>query len=221
MLVNIFTSMSQPAFLLANESNHTLLLSLLDAMNAIFEHRFEENRRFVEVVVKSHKRFEALRDFTVDGALAEVDRMNMERKDAGEPTGVRSPRNASLDSARSPVSARSPSLGDVPENGAFAIGEDEDDEDESTPGASTPQSASASVEDAVPMQARSMSEKARGKQPIGQGNFSRSTSRNTSTTSLPALSTLQTSYSNSFGFTPTPDWVREEYEVNLIGRRLY
>lgn len=170
-----------------------------------------ENRRFVEVVLKSHKRFEALRDFTVEGALAELDRMTMEKKDAGELTGVGSPRNASIDSARSPVSARSTSLGDVPEHGAFAIGDDEDDEDESVAesnhGISTPMSASsAAVDDAVPMQTRSMSEKARGKQPVGQSHFSRTNSQNTSTTSLTALNTLQ--FSTSQPFIPTQSWVR-------------
>lgn len=41
MLLNIFTSLSQPSFLLANENNHLLLSSLLDAMNAILEHQYE------------------------------------------------------------------------------------------------------------------------------------------------------------------------------------
>ena len=41
MLLSLFVSMSQPSFLLANESNHLLLFSLLDAMNAILEHQCE------------------------------------------------------------------------------------------------------------------------------------------------------------------------------------
>ena len=181
-----------------------------------------ENRRFVEVIVKGQKRFEALRDFTVDGALEEVDRMTRERKDAGEPTGVRSPvRNASLDSARSPVSARSPPLRDVPEDSAFAIGDDEDDPDDDEGDVDedlTPMNASASAADAdgaVPLQSRSMSEKARGKQPINQTSFSRSASRNTSNTSLTTLTPLQTSHTSNTSqisttqqsFTPTPEWV--------------
>lgn len=157
--------------------------------------------------MKNRRRFEALRDFTVDGAMAEVDRMAKERKDAGESAGVRSPvRGTSIDSLRSPTSVRSPPLGNVPEDSTFAIGEDEDEDDEGTAGISTPQSASAStVEDAVPMQSRSMSEKARGKQPVGQTAFSRTTSRNTSNTSL---STLQASYTTqNAAFIPTDQWV--------------
>lgn len=41
MLLNIFVSMSSPSFLLANESNHVLLFSLLDAINALLDHQQE------------------------------------------------------------------------------------------------------------------------------------------------------------------------------------
>ena len=176
-----------------------------------------DNRRFVEVIVKSRKRFEALRDFTVEGALAEVDRIARERKDAGEPTGIMSPiRNASIDSARSPATARSSALGNVPEDSAFAIGDDEDDEEESTVGVSTPMSASTSVvDDAVPLQSRSMSEKARGKQPVNQTSFSRTNSRNTSNASLTALNTLQTSTSPQ-PFAPTPEWVSPRACISVL-----
>lgn len=66
------------------------------------------------------------------------------------------------------------SLTDVPEEDTFAIGDDEEDsedEDQPTP-AQTPNEApsrassvSSSVDDAVPVQLRGMSEKARGKMP--------------------------------------------------------
>jgi hypothetical protein len=39
-LLQLFASMSSPGFLLANESNHDLLQSLLEALNAIVEHQF-------------------------------------------------------------------------------------------------------------------------------------------------------------------------------------
>jgi len=171
-------------------------------------------------MVRSRKRFNALRDFTVEGAVAELDRQAQGRKDRAsgtvEPAGVRSPaRNGSIDSIRSPASARSPQLGHVPEHGAFAIGDDEDEEGEGEHNAhaefSAPLSASTSVvvDDAVPMQSRSMSEKARGKQPVGQGSFSRSTSRNTSTTSLSSLITPQTASTIAAQqhFIPTTLWV--------------
>lgn len=214
-LLDLFISFSSPVFLLANDSNHTLLLSLLEAMCAILDHQYEANRRFVDIVCRSHKRFEALRDFTVDGALTELDRINQERKDRnGNIAGITSPtRGASMDSIRSPASSRSPSLGNVPEHGAFAIGDDDDDDEDletpiNNPHSRTQSNASASMEDAVPTQSRSMSEKARGKQPVGHGSFSRSASRNTSNTSLASLQT-QTPHplTTSTQFTPTAEWL--------------
>lgn len=214
-LLDLFISFSSPAFLLANETNHTLLLSLLEAMSAVLDHQHGANRRFVDIVCRTHKRFEALRDFTVDGALSEVDRINQERKDRnGSISEITSPtRGASIDSIRSPASSRSPSLGNVPEHGAFAIGDDEDDDEDletpiNNPHSRSHSNASTSMEDAVPVQTRSMSEKARGKQPVGQSAFSRSASRNTSNTSLASLQT-QTPHplTTSTQFTPTAEWL--------------
>jgi hypothetical protein len=39
-VIQLFSSMSAPSFLLANETNHTLLASLLDFINAVVEHGF-------------------------------------------------------------------------------------------------------------------------------------------------------------------------------------
>lgn len=39
-VLQLFSSMSAPSFLLANETNHALLFSLLNFINAILEHQF-------------------------------------------------------------------------------------------------------------------------------------------------------------------------------------
>jgi High-temperature-induced dauer-formation protein len=39
-LLQLFSSMSSPSFLLANESNHELLRALLEAINSIIEHQY-------------------------------------------------------------------------------------------------------------------------------------------------------------------------------------
>lgn len=39
-ILQLFASMSAPSFLLANETNHTLLSSLLEFINAVLEHQF-------------------------------------------------------------------------------------------------------------------------------------------------------------------------------------
>lgn len=171
-----------------------------------------DNPRFVDAVVRGRQRFIALRDFTVEGALSELDRQAQERKDraSNDASGTRTPvRHTSIDSFRSPPSTR---LGNVPETDAFSIGDDDEDADEE---ADDDQGTSSSgrtplvntVDPSVPRQSRSMSEKARGKQPIGQGNFSRSrtTSRQSSISSLPTLIAAHTSPSQQF--IATPEWV--------------
>jgi hypothetical protein len=40
-LIQLFNSMSSPSFLLANETNHDLLSSLLESMNSIVEHKYK------------------------------------------------------------------------------------------------------------------------------------------------------------------------------------
>ena len=42
-LVQLFASMSTPSFLLANETNYTLLISVLESINAIIEHKYTGN----------------------------------------------------------------------------------------------------------------------------------------------------------------------------------
>lgn len=39
-ILQLFASMSSPSFLLANETNHALLCSLLESINAVLEHKF-------------------------------------------------------------------------------------------------------------------------------------------------------------------------------------
>lgn len=112
------------------------------------------------------------------------------------------------------MSARTPSLSDVPEEGGnFAIGDDDSDDEEHdqqpTPSQSsvsnhnsrTP-SISSSVDDAVPLQLRGMSEKARGKQPVGAPVFGSRVNSMTSVSSHPAAMT-----GSNGVFTPSAQWV--------------
>jgi hypothetical protein len=177
-----------------------------------------ENPRFVLAILKTRKRFEALRAFTLESGQEEIEKLSQLRKgsDASEQANspVRSPRQGSIDSLRSPISARTPSLSNVPEeDSAFAIGEDESDEEEHvmqpTPSQSSPSnhnsrtpSISSSIDDAVPLQLRGMSEKARGKMPVGAPAFgSRVNSMSSISSHVPTL----TSNGN---FTPSAQWVR-------------
>jgi hypothetical protein len=123
--------------------------------------------------------FSALRSFTLENGQEELERLARRRKERPDDLGdLNGSRRGSADSLRSHTSSyqRTPQLSDVPEEeGTFAIGDDDDedsDDEGPTPAASTPteqpsraSSISSNVEDAVPMQLRGMSEKARGKMP--------------------------------------------------------
>ncbi|KAK2056164.1 high-temperature-induced dauer-formation protein [Colletotrichum caudatum] len=216
-LMQLFSSMSSPSFLLANDSNHDLLRSLMESINSIVEHQYQRNPELVFAILRNKKRIEALRTFTLESGQEEIERRNRRRKESAisgdglEPSSVRS----SVESIRSPTTShpRPPTLSDVPEeDDTFAIGDDEDDsEDEDhrpTPAQSTtsenPSLASSQasvVEDAVPTQLRGMSEKARGKMPAGMSNFS----RQNSTTSLGGFSA--SGQSQSGAFEPTAHWI--------------
>lgn len=120
-----------------------------------------------------------------------------------------------MDSVRTPVSARTPSLGNVPEEGGtFAIGDDDESEDErssrATPAASSRQSKEGSrtssiaesMEDAVPSQLGGMSQKARGKMPASSNSFSRVTSN----ASLSSISTTNI-VTGGGRFDPSVGWI--------------
>ncbi|KAI0810685.1 high-temperature-induced dauer-formation protein-domain-containing protein [Xylaria sp. FL0064] len=214
-LIQLFNSMSSPSFLLANDSNHVLLSSLLESINAIIEHQYGNNPVFIYHILKNRKRFEALRSFTLESGQEELERRNRQRKESGQPVDpfeINS-RRSSVESLRSPTTAvpKIPSLSDVPEEDAtFTIGDDEDDsdgEERPTPAQSSssenPSRASsvAGVEDALPTQLKGMSEKARGKMPAGVPTFS----RQNSTTSLGSYSVA--GQSTSGAFEPSADWI--------------
>ena len=176
------------------------------------------NRILVQGIFKYRKRFEALRTFTLENGQKEIERLNQRKKEAAassSPTGTAfHSRNSSVDSIRSPQSARSPSLSDVPENAAFAIGDDDSDNDtqetpptppQSSPSAHTSRTTSiSSVGEPLPPQLRGMSEKARGKRPAGQPSFSR---QNSIMSFSPNQLTSITSPMIPGGFAPTPSWI--------------
>jgi hypothetical protein len=161
-----------------------------------------------------------LRDFTLETGQEEIERQNQQRKEGGEDLT----RTSSIDSLRSPTVARTPTLGNVPEeDSAFAIGDDDDSEAEDTRPSETPRSPvqsqsgasrsasiASSIDESVPLQVRGMSEKARGKMPVGQPAFSRQNSMTSLHSAAgPALAT------NEF-FTPSGPWVRYSHSFNEL-----
>ncbi|KAF4120539.1 hypothetical protein GMORB2_2977 [Geosmithia morbida] len=216
-LLQLFSSMSSPSFLLANETNHTLLHSLLESINAVIEHKYRKNPELVIALVRHKKRIEALRSFTLESGQEEMERRQRMRKDSGasfdplDPGSLRS----SAESTRSPSSApaHAQTLEEVPEDGAFSIGEDEDDSDDDGDSRPTPAQSTMSdrqsqdstvqaADDGVPVQLRGMSEKARGKMPANARSFS----RQNSTTSLSTYS-VSGQAPGGGAFEPTTQWI--------------
>lgn len=172
------------------------------------------NPTFVLAILRSRKRFEALRNFTLETAQEDIQRQRQGKQVQPNEHKGSSPSRASSGSIRhSPISTQpQTSLQDVPEeSGTFAIGEDDDsEEDKAKPrptNVSSPHqssrdaSMSSSMDDAVPLQLRGMSEKARGKLPAGAPTFS----RQNSTTSLNHPATAMAT--SDAGFTPSEHWV--------------
>lgn len=149
-----------------------------------------ENPRFIEVIIASRSRFKALRALTVEGAVAEMERQSQERKDRGTSDS----RGPSFDSVLSPASTRSPSLGVVPEDDRFAIGDDDDEDIGDT------------------ARPTSLSEKARGKQPEAASGFS----RNVSASSLQSL-TMPMRDGVGGGFRPSQPWLDSWYSRLPLG----
>jgi hypothetical protein len=209
--------MSSPSFLLANETNHTLLQSVLEALNAIVEHQFNKNPNLVYAILRSKKRFQNLRSFTLESGQEEIERQNQLRKEQQEAGSLsRASRTNSMDSVRSPISVRTPSLSNVPEeHSAFAIGDDDDSEGEGTPQSpnspvahassqsmtsSRAPSVSSTSDETLPLQLRGMSEKARGKMPVGAPLLSR-------TNSISSLHSLTPTMTMGGSFQASAEWV--------------
>ncbi|CAO3665690.1 unnamed protein product [Rhizopus stolonifer] len=70
-LVALFSSMSAPAFLLADETNHELIEHLLEAFNNIIHFQYLDNPHFTFALLRNSQKFKKLADFNLDSALTE------------------------------------------------------------------------------------------------------------------------------------------------------
>lgn len=200
-LMQLLATMSSPSFLLANETNHTLLQSLLEAINSTIEHQYKSNPNLIYVALRSCRRIEALRAFTLEGGQQELEKAARKRKEGVEAEPLsRLSRTSTIDTTTHTDSQPQTPVDDS----AFAIGDDDDSDDDephptpsqsSTRDSRAPSVASSSAEDALPMQLRGLSEKARGKMPAGSNSFSRTNS----------MASLQMATSTSFF--ATPEWL--------------
>lgn len=208
-LMHLLGRMSSPSFLLANDTNHNLLGSLLDSINTIVEHKYKQNMYLIATILKNRKRIENLRNFTLEAGLEEMQRSIRRRKETGSNTETAGGASArtSIESTRS---AKSPQIAQQSvDDDTFAIGDDDDSDEEPQP---TPAPSSTgddvsrassvvAAEDDLPTQLPAMSEKARGKMPA----VSRAFSRQNSTSSMGSFSAAAQSQGGHFE--PTSQWI--------------
>ncbi|KDQ20543.1 hypothetical protein BOTBODRAFT_26557 [Botryobasidium botryosum FD-172 SS1] len=80
-LVQLFTSFSTPAFLLADEGNPRLVFFILETLNGILYHQLAENPNVVYAILRSHKTFEDLGTFTLARGLKEIQRIQQAKEE--------------------------------------------------------------------------------------------------------------------------------------------
>ncbi|CCG85129.1 Putative uncharacterized protein [Taphrina deformans PYCC 5710] len=89
-LIQLFSSISQPSFLFANDSNFRLLQYILEVINSIIEHNFNDNPHLIYAILRSHERFEALQDLTLMSGVQTVNeiRKSKAKKAAAKRTEI-------------------------------------------------------------------------------------------------------------------------------------
>lgn len=73
-LMALFTSFSNPAFLLADEGNPRVLFYLIELLNNIVQHGFQRNPNVAYAIVRNHQAIERLANFTLRRGIAEIRR---------------------------------------------------------------------------------------------------------------------------------------------------
>ncbi|KAK9235800.1 high-temperature-induced dauer-formation protein-domain-containing protein [Lipomyces kononenkoae] len=72
-LIQLFSTLSTPSFLTANENNHVLADKLLLAMNGmIANNNHQANANLLYIIVRAGRRFEALRDLTFERCMEDL-----------------------------------------------------------------------------------------------------------------------------------------------------
>ncbi|BFZ59977.1 hypothetical protein YB2330_000999 [Saitoella coloradoensis] len=207
-LIQLFTSISSPGFLLANDSNHILLAYLLEAFNGVIENQFHENPDLVYAILRAHRRFESLADFNLEKGLEDIQRIKQKKDEAKKAAEERG--------EVKPMTQR-PVLSPRSTDATFAIGEDDEDEKKSRSNSiadasriplTSPSERDSSIGSidwnlqSPPL--RVMSEKARGKLPEGVTTPRRGSNASLASGMFNFASSFAIGKTN---FTPTQAWL--------------
>ncbi|KAL0567514.1 hypothetical protein V5O48_014482 [Marasmius crinis-equi] len=80
-LVQLFTSFSNPSFLLSDEGHPRLLFFMLEVFNGVILHNLAENPHLIYGIISSHKTFENLGTFTLSRGLREIKRIQAAKEE--------------------------------------------------------------------------------------------------------------------------------------------
>lgn len=196
-LMQLFSSISQPSFLFANDSNFRLLQYLLEIFNSMIEHNFNQNPHLSYAILRSHRKFEALQDLTLTSGLEHINQIRKAREER---------RSESKADESNEVAVVAPS--DQPQPVTLSIAADGSKQagdatqsSQSKGHKETSRNSSISELDFPPPSPRVMSEKARGKLPQGAQLH-----RQDSSSSLHSTHSISRYHSGPMDFVPSGDW---------------
>ncbi|KAJ7063078.1 high-temperature-induced dauer-formation protein-domain-containing protein [Mycena amicta] len=99
-LIQLFTSFSNPLFLLSDEGHPRLLFFMLEIFSAVILHNLRDNPNLVYGILSAHKTFEDLGTFTLSRGLREIRRVQLAKEEQARNAEVKGkgPRRAEHDS---------------------------------------------------------------------------------------------------------------------------
>ncbi|KAJ7109144.1 high-temperature-induced dauer-formation protein-domain-containing protein [Mycena epipterygia] len=99
-LIQLFTSFSNPLFLLADEGHPRLLFFMLEIFNAVILHNLSANPNLIYGILSAHKTFEDLGTFTLSRGLREIRRVQLAKEEQARKTDLKGkgPRDSGDDS---------------------------------------------------------------------------------------------------------------------------
>ncbi|KAI7852075.1 high-temperature-induced dauer-formation protein-domain-containing protein, partial [Circinella umbellata] len=204
-LMALFGSMSAPGFLLADEANHRLVGYLLEAFDNIIQYQFSDNPNMLYALVRTNSKFEKLRDFNLEKAIAEIERVRqLKEEKLLRNNQQQAPRISSATEDNKSVTSSDNTAPTTP----TVVEDNNKTDDQKQVDEQSKEDASQKndkQEQQSPQEQDGLSEKARGKLPESTTENASSTSSLASTTST---STVQLPGAKN-GFTATEDWVSQ------------
>ncbi|KAJ7285605.1 high-temperature-induced dauer-formation protein-domain-containing protein [Mycena rebaudengoi] len=88
-LIQLFTSFSNPLFLLADEGHPRLLFFMLEVFNSVILHNLSANPNLIYGILSSHKTFEDLGTFTLSRGLREIRRVQLAKEEQARKADIK------------------------------------------------------------------------------------------------------------------------------------